>query len=106
VLNITIHKGYRNKTRKLHRKKARDKGLGSIEKFLINYEVGHKVDIITDSSKHRRGMPHRRYHGMTGTIKGIRGRCFEVEVRLGNSNKLLIVGREHLRLNNASIMPL
>ncbi len=98
-----MHKGYRNKSRKRHRKKARDKGLGSIEKFLVDYKMGDKVDIITDPSKHKRGMPHRRFHGLTGTIMNQRGRCYEVQVKLGNSKKLLIIGKEHLRLNNASL---
>jgi len=98
-----LHKGYRNKSRKRHRKKARDKGLGSIDKFLIDYKMGDKVDIITDPSKHKRGMPHRRFHGVTGTIMNQRGRCYEVQVKLGNSKKLIIIGKEHLRLNNASL---
>lgn len=98
-----MHKGYRNKSRKRHRKKARDKGLGSIEKYLVDYKMGDKVDIITDPSKHKRGMPHRRFHGLTGTIMNQRGRCYEVQVKLGNSKKLLIIGKEHLRLNNASL---
>ena len=98
-----MHKGYRNKSRKRHRKKARDKGLGSIDKFLIDYKMGDKVDIITDPSKHKRGMPHRRFHGVTGTIMNQRGRCYEVQVKLGNSKKLIIIGKEHLRLNNASL---
>jgi large subunit ribosomal protein L21e len=97
--SITLHKGYRAKTRKLHRKNTREKGLGSVEKYLIDYEIGDKVDIITDPSKHRRGMPHRRFHGRTGVINGRRGRCYEIEVKLGNTKKLLIIGREHIRLN-------
>ena len=100
---ITLHKGYRNKTRKRHKKNVRERGLGSIDKYLIEYEIGNKVDIITDSSKHRRGMPHRRFHGLTGTIIGTRGRCYEITVKLGNSNKTLIVGKEHLRLNHSSL---
>jgi large subunit ribosomal protein L21e len=48
-------------------------------------------------------MPHRRYHGLTGTVIGKRGRCFEVQVKQGNSMKTLIIGREHLRLNLSSI---
>jgi large subunit ribosomal protein L21e len=100
---MTLHKGYRNKTRKRHRRNARDKGLGSIEKYLIDFEINNKVDIITNSSQHKRGMPHRRYHGLTGTIKGKRGRCFEVQVKQGNSTKTLIIGREHLRLNSSSV---
>lgn len=100
---MTIHKGYRNKTRSRHRKKVRDRGLGSIEKYLDEYKIDDKVDIITDPSQHKRGMPHRRYHGRTGVIVGIRGRCFEVEVKLGNDKKMLIIGKEHLRLNSISI---
>ena len=100
---MTIHKGYRNKTRRIHRKKVRTRGLGSIEKYLIDYEINDKVDLITDPSQHKRGMPHRRYHGRTGVIVGKRGRCYEVEVKLGKSKKLLIIGKEHLRLNPISI---
>ena len=61
--------------------------------------MGDKVDIITDPSQHKRGLPHRRYYGRTGTIIGSKGRCLEVEVKLGNSKKILIVGKEHIRLN-------
>ncbi|MFX1337823.1 MAG: 50S ribosomal protein L21e [Promethearchaeota archaeon] len=100
---MTLHKGYRNKTRKRHRKNCRARGLGSIEKYLEDYNINDKVDIITDPSQHKRGMPHRRYHGKTGVIVGVRGRCYEVELKLGNSTKVLIIGREHLRLNPISI---
>ena len=98
-----MHKGYRNKTRQLHRKNVRARGLGSIEKYLEEYEINDKVDIITNSSIHKMGMPHRRYHGRTGVIIGIRGRCYEVEVKLGNAKNMLIIGKEHLRLNPVSI---
>ena len=99
---MTLHKGYRNKSRQRHRKNVRDRGLGSIEKYLIDYEINDKVDVITDSSQHKRGFPHRRYHGSTGTVIGVRGRCYEVEVKLGNSKKLLIICKEHLRANKGS----
>jgi large subunit ribosomal protein L21e len=83
---------------------VRNRGLGSVEKYLIDYEINDKVDIITDPSKHKRGMPHRRYHGRTGEIVGKRGQCYEVEVKLGKrSKRILIIGREHLRLNPISI---
>ncbi|TFG16112.1 MAG: hypothetical protein EU533_09385 [Promethearchaeota archaeon] len=65
--------------------------------------MGAKVDVLTDPSQHRRGMPHRRFHGRTGTVTGVRGRCYLVQVKLGNSKKVLIVGREHLRLNSSSV---
>lgn len=97
---MTLHKGYRTKCRRKHRKPPRQRGLGSVEKYLIDYDVGDKVDVITDPSQHKRGMPFKRYHGRTGVITGIRGRCFEVEVSIRNAKKLLILGREHLRLNH------
>lgn len=100
---MTIHKGYRNKCRRRHRKKVRSRGLSSIEKYLIDYEINDKVNIITDPSQHKRGMPHRRYHGRTGVIVGKRGRCYEVLIKLGKSKKFLIIGKEHLRLNPISI---
>jgi len=78
---MTLHKGYRNKSRQRHRKNVRDRGLGSIEKYLIDFEINDKVDVITDPSQHKRGFPHRRYHGLTG---------------------LLIIGKEHLRINKGS----
>ena len=93
---MTLHKGYRNKTRSLHKKNVRKRGLGSIEKFLIDFEIGNKVDIITNSGDHKRGMPHRRFHGKTGTIMGKRGRCYEIQLKIGNAKKMIIVGKEHL----------
>jgi len=99
---MTKHRGYRTKTRHKHRRKVRNTGLGSIEKYLIDYNTHDKVDVITDPSQHKRGMPHSRYHGRTGTIIGQRGRCYLVDVKLGNSKKTLIIGKEHLRLNPIS----
>lgn len=100
---MTKHRGYRTKTRHKHSKNVRKRGLGSVEKYLIDYNIDDKVDIITDSSQHKRGMPHSRYHGRTGTIIDQRGRCYLVEVKLGNSKKTLIIGKEHLRLNSVSV---
>jgi len=102
VIKITLHKGYRNKTRKRYRKHPREKGLGPVDKYLLDYKTGDKVDIITDPSQHKRGLPHRRFYGRTGTIIGSKGRCLEVEVKLGNSKKTLILGKEHIRLNYIS----
>ena len=100
---MTKHRGYRTKTRHKHRRNVRNRGFTSVEKYLIDYNNNDKVDIITDPSQHKRGMPHSRYHGRTGTIIGQRGRCYLVEVKLGNSKKTLIIGKEHLRLNAGSV---
>jgi len=97
---LGLHKGYRNKTRSTYRKPPRTRGQNPVDKYLIDYEIGEKVAIIGDPAQHKRGLPHRRYYGKTGTIIGTRGRCYEVEVSLGKSKKMLIIGKEHLRSLN------
>jgi len=93
------HRGYRTKTRGVFRKNVRNRGLKSLRRFLISYNVGDKVDIIGDPSQQKRGFPHRHFHGKTGTIVGKRGRCYEVSVKDLDKLKMIIVGREHIRLN-------
>ncbi len=99
---MALNKGYRNKSRKIYRISPRKRGQNSIDKYLLDYEKGDKVNIIGDPSQHKRGLPHRRFYGKTGQIIGVRGRCFEVEVKLGNSKKILIIGKEHLKKNAIS----
>lgn len=93
------HHGYRTKSRSILRKNVRDRGLHSLRRFLINYKVGDKVDIIGDSAYQKRGFPHRRFHGKTGTIIAKRGRCYEVAIKDLNKQKMLVIGKEHLRKN-------
>ncbi|MFW9964371.1 MAG: 50S ribosomal protein L21e [Candidatus Sifarchaeia archaeon] len=88
--------GYRARTRGLMSKRIRERGLSSPSKVLVNYEVGQRVDVVIDPSFHR-GMPHKRYHGRTGVITGLRGRAVLVDVGLGKATKTLIVRREHLQ---------
>ncbi|TFG10625.1 50S ribosomal protein L21e [Candidatus Thorarchaeota archaeon] len=90
--------GYRARTRSLMTKKVRKRGLRPLSQVLVDYNVGDRVDIIIDSGFHK-GMPHRRYHGRTGIVSGIRGRAVQVEVSLGKAVKKLIVRPEHLRPN-------
>ncbi|MFW9835426.1 MAG: 50S ribosomal protein L21e [Candidatus Thorarchaeota archaeon] len=88
--------GYRARTRSLMSKRIRQRGLSSPNKVLIDYQVGQSVDIVIDSGFHK-GMPHRRYHGRTGIVTGLRGRAVVVDVGLGNATKTLIIRREHLQ---------
>jgi large subunit ribosomal protein L21e len=89
-------KGIRSKTRKVLRKRPRQKGLPPVTRVLQTFEEGEKASIIIDPSIHK-GQPHRRFYGSTGTIVGKQGRAFLVEVKTGNKKKTLIVGPEHLR---------
>lgn len=88
-------KGFRYKTRKLLTKKDHS---GFNDKFikLLNSKIGDKVLIYIDPSYHK-GMPHKRYHGKIGIIKGFRGRAFEIETKKGDKKVLLIIPPEHLR---------
>ena len=88
--------GYRARTRSLMSKRVRQRGLSSPSKVLIDYEVGQRVDVVINPSFHK-GMPHRRYHGRTGVVTGLRGRAVEVDVKLGKAMKSLIIRREHLQ---------
>lgn len=69
-------------------------------RYLVDYEVGDKVDVIADPSVHKHGFPHKRFHGKTGTIVGVRGRCFEVRVKDQKKVKMLVLGVEHMRKSN------
>ncbi len=90
-------RGIRHRTRKVFRKSIREKGaVPPLSLVMIDYQPGDKVHIITNPSVHS-GMPHRRYHGMTGTIVGRRGKAYQVEVRVGSKVKKLFIRPEHLR---------
>ena len=77
------------------RKGVRERGLSRISRAIQKFEVGQKVHIVIDASVHK-GMPHKRFHGRTGTVKGMRGRAYIVEVRDGGKIKQLFVRPEHL----------
>jgi large subunit ribosomal protein L21e len=55
-----------------------------------------RVDIVIDPAIHK-GMPHRRYQGLTGVVTGKRGRAIVVDVKQGKAIKTLIIRPEHLR---------
>jgi large subunit ribosomal protein L21e len=79
-------------------KDVRQRGLAPLSTVLIDYEVGTRVDIVINPSFHK-GMPHKRYHGRTGVVQGIRGRAVVVDVSLGKATRTLIIRPEHLRPN-------
>jgi len=94
---VKAPRGYRHRTRKLLRKHVREKGaIPKLSVLLREYRVGDKVTIRIDPSFHY-AMPHRRFHGVTGTIVGRRGRAYLVEVYVGSKRKVVITTPEHLR---------
>ncbi len=88
-------KGTRSLTRNILGKRPRNRGMGPITHTLRQFEIGEKANIVIDPAVHN-GMPHRRFHGYTGTISGKRGDAYLVDVVMGSKKKQLIVRPEHL----------
>ncbi len=88
--------GYRYKSRKILRKRPRERGLKNLSRLLHRYNVGDKVLIYIDPA-FITNAPHRRYHGKIGTVIGMQGRSYIVEVYLGEKRKLLVVPPLHVR---------
>ena len=63
---------HRKKTRYKFKKELRQRGLPPVTSVIQQFEVGEKVHIVVNSSI-QKGMPHRRFHGLTGTVIGKRG---------------------------------
>jgi len=92
---VKASKGYRRRTRSVMQKRARDRGLSPITKMFQSFEVGEKVNVNIDPSIHK-GQPHVRFHGHTGTVVGMQGRSYMLDVRMGDMMKKIIVRPEHL----------
>ncbi|MEM0362949.1 MAG: 50S ribosomal protein L21e [Sulfolobaceae archaeon] len=89
-------KGYRSRSRSLLKKSPRERGaIVHLSSLMHEYKKGDKVVIKINPSVHA-GMPHRRYQGKVGIIENKRGRAYEVSIRVGGKEKLLIVRPEHL----------
>jgi large subunit ribosomal protein L21e len=88
-------KGYRAGTRRLLKKKPRERGKIKLSKLLHEYQLGTQVVIKIDPSVHK-GMPHRRYHGKVGTVIERKGRSYVLSVTQGEATKEIIVRPEHL----------
>ena len=89
-------KGIRSKSRKILRRKPRDRGLSSITRALQQFEEGDSVNIVIDPSVHK-GMPHIRFHGYTGKVEGMQGDSYLVGIYAGKKHKTLIIRSDHLR---------
>lgn len=83
--------GYRRRTRSLLRSSEK-KGLTSI---LREYELNDRVVIKIDPSQVK-GMPHRRFNGLVGTVKGVDRRVVTLEVPVGDKVKTLVARKEHI----------
>ncbi|MGQ9587703.1 MAG: 50S ribosomal protein L21e [Thermoplasmata archaeon] len=93
---VKASKGYRRRTRSVMRRRARDRGLSPITRMLQTFEVGDRANVNIDPSMHK-GQPHVRFQGKTGTVIGVRGHAYLLDVKDGGKKKQIIVRPEHLR---------
>jgi len=90
------HNGPRKKTRYKFKKELRKRGITPVTSVIQQFEVGQKVHVVCEPSV-QKGMPHRRFHGKTGTVVGQRGRAWLLRIRDGNSEKVVIARPQHLK---------
>jgi len=88
--------GSKRKARYKLRKERRSRGKISISRFMQSFDAGQRVSLSTEPSYHK-GEYHLQYVGKTGIVKGMRGKCYEVIIKDGNKEKLLIIHPVHLK---------
>lgn len=91
-------KGYRARTRHLFSKAFRHHGPTHLSTYLTTFKLGEKVDIKGDGSV-QKGMPHKFYHGKTGTVWNITPRAIGVEVNKRVRHRI-ICKRIHVRIEH------
>jgi len=88
--------GLRCGTRKIFRKNPRQRGHIAITRRLQTFEKGDRVAIVIEPA-FQRGMPHRRFQGLTGIVRTTQGRAYVVDVPIGKSKKTVISHPVHLK---------
>ena len=83
--------GARRRTRSLLRSSAK-KGLSSL---LVDYSPNDKVVIKIDPAQVK-GMPHRRFNGLVGTVTEVGRRAVTIDVNVGDKVKKLVARKEHV----------
>lgn len=64
-------------------------------RLLYRYSPSDKVVINLDGSQVK-GLPHRRFNGLVGTVLEVGRRVLKVEVPVGNKKKIVIARKEHI----------
>lgn len=88
--------GLRGKTRSKFKRKGPK---ATINKLVQGFEEGDVVQVVIDSSKHA-GLPHRRYHGVSGKVLAKRGSAYEVGLKKGNKKVVVVTTPAHIKKLN------
>ena len=84
--------GFRRRTRSLLTASKSKRGLSSL---LIEYAPNDRVVVKIDPSQVK-GMPHRRFNGLVGTVKEVGRRAVTLDVPVGGKKKTLIARKDHV----------
>jgi len=84
--------GFRRRTRSLLKASKTKKGLSSL---LIEYSPSDRVVVKIDPSQVK-GMPHRRFNGLVGTVRKVGRRAVILDVPVGDKVKTLVARKEHV----------
>lgn len=90
---------FRTKTRYKLKKERRDKGKISISRFFQVFKIGDKVNLCVEPAV-QKGMYFPRFLGLTGEIVGKKKTCYEVKIKDGNKEKILVSHPVHLKKCN------
>jgi large subunit ribosomal protein L21e len=74
----------------------RDRGASPPQRAIQEYDVGQNVHLTLDPSV-TEGRFHPRFNGHTGTIVGMQGNAFKVEINDGGKEKTIIARPAHLK---------
>lgn len=85
--------GKRGKTRAKLKKKT---GKVTVNKVMEEFEKGEKVQVVIDPSYHA-GIPAKGFHGLTGYISGKRGNSYEIELKKGNKDAVVVTTPVHIK---------
>ena len=85
--------GLRGKTRSKFKRKGPN---ATVNKLVQKFEMDDTVQVVIDSSKHA-GLPHRRFHGVSGKIIGQRGSAYEVSLKKGNKVMMVVTTPAHIK---------
>ncbi|MGC8644874.1 MAG: 50S ribosomal protein L21e [Thermoplasmata archaeon] len=88
--------GPRSKTRSKLRKKPKEKGPLTVNRIIRRFEVGDRVAIDIEPSVHK-GMPFKRFQGLTGIVEERRGDAYLVSIRDQGKPKSVIAYPVHLK---------
>ena len=63
--------------------------------MLLDYSPNDRVVVKIDPSQVK-GMPHRRFNGLVGTVQEVGRRAVTVDIQVGDKTKKLIARKEHI----------